>query len=57
MHERRYSIKISLSEASMVAFFFELNLKKKRWLGGCPYNPNKEDITHLESLSRNLALH
>ena len=59
MHDRTYSIKISQGRTiSYGNFFLELNLKKKRWLLSCSYNPRKENMkTHLETLSRNLALY
>ena len=38
------------------AFFAEINLRKKKWLFICSYNPNRENIeNHLETLSKNLA--
>ena len=44
--------------ASFGKLFLELNLKEKRWLLNCSYNPSKENIkTHLETLSRSLALY
>ena len=37
---------------SFEGFFVELNLKSKKWLLGCSYNPHKEKITsHLRNLS------
>ena len=39
------------------AFFVEINLRKKKWLLSCSYNPINENIeNHLETLSNNLAL-
>ena len=41
-----------------MAFFVEINLKKKKWLLSCSYNPNRENIeNHLETLSKSLALY
>ena len=39
-------------------FFAEINLRKKKWLFICSYNPNRENIeNHLETWSKNLALY
>ena len=39
-------------------FFVEINLRKKKWLFSCSYNPNRENIeNHLENLSKSLALY
>ena len=38
--------------------FFEINLKKKKWLLCCTYNPHKNSIsTHIDFLRRELDLH
>ena len=40
------------------AFFIEINLKKKKWLLGCSYNPHKTHINqHLNTLSEHLNLY
>ena len=37
---------------SFEGFFVELNLRSKKWLLGCSYNPDKEKITsHFSNLS------
>ena len=42
--------------SAVEAFFAEINLRKKKWLFICFYNPNRENIeNHLETLSKNLA--
>ena len=47
----KYLKKITVNE-SFGGFFVELNLKSKKWLLGCSYNPHKEKITsHLRNLS------
>ena len=39
-------------------FFVEVNLRIKKWLLTCSYNPNKENVeNHLETLSKSLALY
>ena len=39
-------------------FFVEINLRKKRWLLCCSYNPHKNSIsTHIDFLRRELDLH
>ena len=35
-------------------FFVEINLRKKKWLFSCSYNPNRENT---ENLSKSLALY
>ena len=42
--------KITVNE-SFKGFFVELNLRSKKWLLGCSYDPHKEKITsHLSNL-------
>ena len=37
------------------AIFFELNMKNKKWLIGCSYNPNKASIAyHLKEISKGI---
>ena len=39
-------------------FFLEINLRKKKWLFCCSYNPHKNSIsTHIDFLRRELDLH
>ena len=39
-------------------FFVEINLRKKKWLLCCSYNPHKNSIsTHIDFLRRELDLH
>ena len=39
-------------------FYIEINLRKKKWLLCCSYNPKKSNIrAHLECLNKRLALH
>ena len=39
-------------------FYIEINLRKKKWLLCCSYNPKKSNIrAHLECLNKSLALH
>ena len=39
-------------------FFVEINLRKKKWLFSCLYNPHKNSIsTHIDFLRRELDLH
>ena len=39
-------------------FFVEMNLRKKKWLLCCSYNPHKNSIsTHIDFLRRELDLH
>ena len=47
----KYIKKITVNE-SFEGFFVELNLRSKKWLLGCSYNPHKEKIiSHLNNLS------
>ena len=47
----KYIKKITVNK-SFEGFFVELNLRSKKWLLGCSYNPHKEKITsHLSNLS------
>ena len=48
----------SIESSPTVAFFFEIDLRKKKWLLSCSYNLHRENIeNHLETLSKSLALH
>ena len=43
------------SDVSVERFFVELNLRKKKWLLCCFYNPHKNEIpTHLKEVERNI---
>ena len=47
----KYIKKITVNE-SFEGFFVEINLRSKKWLLGCSYNPHKEKIiSHLNNLS------
>ena len=49
---------LSVENSPTDCFFVEINLRKKKWLFSCSCNPNRENIkNHLETLSKNLALH
>ena len=49
---------LSVENSPTEAFFIEIDLRKKKWLFSCSYNPNRENIeNHLETLSKNLALY
>ena len=49
---------LSSEEKPIEAFFFELNLHKKKWLACCSYNPNKSNISrHLYTLRKSLDLY
>ena len=53
------TLKIFVVEVSPTeGFYIELNLRKKKWLLCCSYNPNKNNIQfHLENLTENLAFY
>ena len=47
----KYIKKLTVNE-SFEGFFVEINLRSKKWLLGCSYNPHKEKIiSHLNNLS------
>ena len=49
---------LSAENSPTEAFFVEINLRKKKWLLSCSYNPNRENTeNHLETLSKSLALY
>ena len=49
---------LSVENSPTEAFFIEIDLRKKKWLFSCSYNPNRENIeNHLETLSKTLALY
>ena len=40
------------------SFYIEINLKNKKWLLCCSYNPNKNNIQfHLENMTKSLAVY
>ena len=48
----------SVENSPTEAFFVEINLRKKKWLFSCFYNPSRENIeNHLETLNKSLALY
>ena len=48
---------LSSEEKPIEAFFFDLNLHKKKWLVCCSCNPNKSNISrHLDTLRKSLDL-
>ena len=49
---------LSFEEKPIEAFFFEINLHKKKWLVCCSHNPNKSNISrHLHTLRKSLDLY
>ena len=39
-------------------FFVEVNIRKKKWLPGCSYNPHKSNISnHLHHMNKNLDVY
>ena len=47
--------KVTFDE-SFEGFFIEINLKSKKWLLGCSYNPNRDKIApHFRSISTALG--
>ena len=47
-----------IDNQAIEGFYFETNLRKKKWLLCGSYNPNRDNIgNNLDSLSRNLALY
>ena len=49
---------LSSEEKPIEAFFFELNLHKKKWLVCCSYNPHKSNISsHFNALGKSLDLY
>ena len=48
----------SIENQPIEGFYIEINLRKKKWLLCGTYNPHRNNIAnHLDSLSKNLALH
>ena len=42
----------------MVSFHVEINLRKKKWLVSCCYNPHRDNISnHLQTRSKSLDLY
>ena len=49
---------ITIENLPIESFLIELNLRKKKWLINCCYNPNNRNIeSHLDSLSKSLDIH
>ena len=49
---------LSVENSPTETFFVEINLRKKKWLLSCSYNPNRENIeNHLDTFSKSLALY
>ena len=49
---------LSLESKSIESLYIELNIRKKKWLLSCSYNPNKNTImNHLDALKRKLDLY
>ena len=49
---------LSIENHPIEGFYVEINLRKKKWLLCCSYNPHKNNIAnHLDSLSKSLALY
>ena len=48
---------VPMKNCSIEGFFIELNLKSKKWLISCSYNPHRNFISHhLNSIGKNLDL-
>ena len=46
------------SDMSIESFYIEINIRKKKWLLACTYNPNKNLISnHLKEIGKNLELY
>ena len=49
---------MGVETSSTEGFYVEINLRKKKWLLCCSYNPNKNNTQfHLENLTKSLALY
>ena len=49
---------IVMKNCTIEGFFLELNLRSKKWLISCSYNPHRTFISHqLNSTGKNLDLH
>ena len=49
---------LSVENSPTEVFFVEINLRNKKWLLSCSYNPTRENIeNHLEALSKSLPLY
>ena len=49
---------ICIEKLPTESFLIELNLRKKKWLINCSYNPNNGNIeSHLDSVSQSLDIH
>ena len=49
---------ISIEKLPTDIFLIELNLRKKKWLINCSYNPNNgNNESHLDSFSSGLSIH
>ena len=52
------SSKMIIEKLPAESFLIELNLRKKRWLVNCFYNPNNGNIeSYLNSISKSLDIH
>ena len=48
---------IPMKNCTIEGFFLELNLRSKKWLISCPYNPHRTFISHhLNSIAKTLDL-
>ena len=57
MHTIRKGIPSTLlnSDMSIESFYIEMNVRKKKWLFACTYNPNRTFISnHLREIDKNL---
>ena len=61
IYKRKYPFKTLAVENfpfKLKGFYVEINLRKKKWLLCCSYNPKKNNIrAHLDCLNKSLALH
>ena len=49
---------ISVEKSPIEAMFIEINLRNRKWLSCCSYNPNKAtNERHIEALSKSINLH
>ena len=51
-------LKVAEFKGNLEAIFVEINLRKKKWLLSCSYNPQKSEIRkHLGAVGKNLDLY
>ena len=47
---------ISIEQVLIETFFIELDLRKKKWIVSCSYNPHKKTFSHLEVIRRTMDI-